>query len=206
MHNLDEFIQSQSYEAIRLPIKDSEIVYYPNFLHLKTATTYYNALLNETHWQKDTITIFGKTYPQPRLTCLHGIKGRTYTYSGIEMKPHPFSQIHLKLLAEIKKVTSTEFTSVLLNLYRDGNDSNGWHSDDEKELGKNPSIASISLGVKRFFHLKHKEDKNLTYKLSLDHGSLLLMMGPTQHRWKHQLPKSKKVKEARINLTFRRIY
>ena len=98
------------------------------------------------------------------------------------------------------------FSTCLLNLYRDGQDSNGWHSDDEKELGTNPTIASISLGEERFFHLKHKTNKELKQKILLEHGSLLLMQGSTQHFWQHQIPKTKRKVGKRVNLTFRLIH
>jgi alkylated DNA repair dioxygenase AlkB len=109
------------------------------------------------------------------------------------------------LLNNIKAVCSTEFTSVLMNLYRNGSDSNGWHSDDEKELGTDPVIASLSLGATRMFHLRHKFDKSQRHKMELTHGSLLLMSGKTQHFWQHQIPKTKKEVAPRINLTFRKI-
>lgn len=190
-------------KVIFLPLKDATVLYYPNFISSKYASEVFQKLLKETPWQEDDIKIFGKVYKQPRLTALYGGEGKSYRYSGITMSPSPFTPLLLELKTLIEKETNEKFTTVLLNLYRDGNDSNGWHSDDEKELGENPVIASLSLGAKRNFHLKHKKDKNLKFKIFLDHGSLLLMQGTTQHYWLHQLPKSKKVTESRINLTFR---
>jgi alkylated DNA repair dioxygenase AlkB len=122
------------------------------------------------------------------------------------MEPHPWNpllrEINLKLASEINNT----FTSVLLNLYRDGKDSNGWHADNEKELGKNPVIASLSFGAERTFHLQHNTEKTLKQKIILEHGSLLVMKGTTQHYWKHQIPKTAKEIGNRINLTFRNIY
>ena len=119
------------------------------------------------------------------------------------MQPHEFTDELLEIKEKIENKTSVVFTTCLLNLYRDGKDSNGWHADDEKELGQNPVIASITLGQERFFHLKHKKKKDLKQKLLLKHGSLLLMEGETQHHWLHQIPKTTRSIGERINLTFR---
>ena len=119
------------------------------------------------------------------------------------MKPHKFTGDLLKIKTTIETKLDIKFTSCLANLYRDGNDSNGWHADDEKELGKNPIIASISFGEKRVFHFKHRYNKELKKKLVLEPGSLLLMQGATQENWLHQIPKTKKQIGERINLTFR---
>jgi len=119
------------------------------------------------------------------------------------MNTMPFTPTLLQIKNKIEGNITEKFNAVLLNLYRDGNDSMGWHSDDEKELGENPVIASISLGEERMFHLRHKNNKLLKFKFLLQHGSLLLMKGKTQHFWQHQIPKSKKINKSRINLTFR---
>ncbi len=164
---------------------------------------FFEKLKEAVPWQQDNITLFGKTYPQPRLTALFGNNGKPYSYSNITMQPHKFSKIVLDIKHSIEAITTIEFTSCLLNLYRDGKDSNGWHADDEKELGKNPIIASVTLGQERYFHLKHKNNKSLKHKILLQHGSLLLMKGETQHHWLHQIPKTAKPIKERINLTFR---
>ncbi|EAQ99853.1 alpha-ketoglutarate-dependent dioxygenase AlkB family protein [Maribacter sp. HTCC2170] len=119
------------------------------------------------------------------------------------MKTVPFTTELLEIKKKIEIITKIEFNSCLLNLYRDGKDSNGWHADDEKELGLNPVIASISLGQERPFHLRNKKDKTLKHKMILEHGSLLLMKATTQHNWQHQIPKTRKPINKRINLTFR---
>jgi alkylated DNA repair dioxygenase AlkB len=121
------------------------------------------------------------------------------------MHPHPWNEILLQMKLKIAEVTQCDFTTVLLNRYRNGQDSNGWHADNEKELGTNPVIASISLGAARAFHLQHNSIKEARLKLTLEHGSLLLMKGTTQHYWKHQIPKTAKTVDQRINLTFRTI-
>jgi len=199
------FASEKNNDYINLNLPDADVVYYPHFFSEKKADRYFETLLNETNWQQDDITVFGKTYQQPRLTALYGENGKSYTYSGITMKPLPFTSLLKEIKDLIETITKETFTTVLLNLYRNGQDSNGWHSDDEKELGKNPVIASVSFGAERVFHLKHKADKNLKKSIQLQHGSLLTMKGSTQKKWKHQLPKTKKVDSPRINLTFRAI-
>lgn len=186
-----------------LQLPDAEIKYFPYFLNADKADTIFNKLYENVPWQQDDIKVFGKTYAQPRLTALYGNNGQPYSYSNITMQPHPFSLELKDLLRNVEVLSGIKFTTCLLNLYRDGKDSNGWHADDEKELGKNPPIASISLGHPRYFHLKHKTRKELKHKILLEHGSLLLMTGPTQHFWKHQIPKTAKPIGERINLTFR---
>ena len=189
--------------SINLNLKGAEIIYYPNFFNMNVANNYFKRLLNNIEWQQDTITLFGKTHLQPRLTAFYANNKNTYKYSNIVMNPHRFKKDLLNIKKTIESELNTEFTSCLANLYRDGNDGMGWHADNEKELGKNPIIASISFGAERNFHLKHKTNKNLKTKLVLQHGSLLLMQGETQSNWLHQLPKTKKTIGNRINLTFR---
>ena len=188
---------------INLDLPDSDIIYYPNFIEAQKANSLFEIFKNTIRWQQDDIKVFGKVYAQPRLTALYGNNGKPYSYSNITMKPHEFTNELLEIKRQIESKTSAVFTTCLLNLYRDGKDSNGWHADNEKELGKNPVIASITLGQERFFHLKHRKNKELKHKLLLEHGSLLLMQGKTQHNWLHQIPKTKKPIGERINLTFR---
>lgn len=186
-----------------LALPDADITYYPNFLDPKKADAYFEVFKNTIPWQQDDINIFGKLYAQPRLTALFGNNGKPYSYSNITMQPHNFTPELLEIKKKIELIAETNFTTCLLNLYRDGKDSNGWHADNEKELGINPVIASITLGQERFFHLKHRRQKELKHKLLLEHGSLLLMKGTTQHHWLHQIPKSAKPISERINLTYR---
>ncbi len=190
-------------EEITLNLPDSDVRYFPNFLPSEEANAYFKTFKETVPWQQDDIKVFGKVYAQPRLTALYGNNGKSYSYSNITMQPHVFSATLLTIKHQIETIALVDFTTCLLNLYRDGKDSNGWHADDEKELGKNPVIASITLGQERFFHLKHKENKLLKHKILLEHGSLLLMQGETQHRWLHQIPKTAKPIGERINLTFR---
>jgi alkylated DNA repair dioxygenase AlkB len=190
-------------EPIFLELPDAEIIYYPQFFDKEQADIIFAELVKEIPWQQDEIRVYGKIHPQPRLTALFGNEGKPYSYSNITMQPHPWNSLLQKLKTEIENVADVNFTTVLLNQYRDGKDSNGWHADNEKELGINPVIASLSFGAERTFQLKHNLDKDLKKSIVLQHGSLLIMKGTTQHFWKHQIPKTAKPIGPRINGTFR---
>ncbi len=197
---MNSLFQSEP-QILNLP--DTEIIYYPSLFNKKEADAIFAQLANEIPWQQDDIQVFGKTHPQPRLTALFGNEGKPYSYSNIKMQPHPWTPLLQKIKWQIESITDTNFTTVLLNQYRDGKDSNGWHADNEKELGINPIIASVSFGAERVFQLKHNSIKGLKKSIILEHGSLLIMRGTTQHFWKHQIPKTSKPIGSRINLTFR---
>ncbi|MCP3689739.1 MAG: alpha-ketoglutarate-dependent dioxygenase AlkB [Gammaproteobacteria bacterium] len=155
-------------------------------------------------WRQEEVTLYGKRYPQPRLSAWYGDHG--YRYSGISLEPQPWTKPLLRLKRSIESITGQQFNSVLLNLYRDHNDSIGMHSDDERELGSQPAIASLSLGEPRYFTLRHKTRKQLKpFKLELESGSLLLMRGQTQHYWRHGIRKQRRACGPRISLTFRKI-
>ena len=186
-------------------LTDAKLRYYQNFISEHNANRYFKTFLEQIPWQQDDVKVFGKVYAQPRLTSLHSSSLSTYTYSGLTLQPHPMTDELLELLGQIRKVSQHDYNSVLLNLYRDGDDSNGWHADNEKELGKHPQIASLSFGANRFFHFKHRKIKSERYKMELHNGSLLLMEGAMQEHWLHQIPKTKKPLQPRINLTFRKI-
>lgn len=186
-----------------LDLPDSDIVYYHELFDKEKADTYFDHFKKEVPWQQDDIKVFGKMYPQPRLTALYGNNGKPYSYSNITMEPHLFTEALLEIKEKIESVTDAVFTTCLLNRYRHGKDSNGWHADNEKALGPNPVIASVTLGQERYFHLKHREKKHLKHKILLQHGSLLLMQGTTQQHWLHQIAKTAKPIGERINLTFR---
>lgn len=192
-----------SEEKTVLKLPNAELIYFPNFLNIKQADFYFKHLKSNISWQQDDIKVFGKTYKQPRLTALYAENDTSYSYSNITMNPFLFTTELLELKEDVESKTQHKFTSVLLNLYRDGNDSNGWHADNEKELGINPVIASLSLGSERPFHFKHRNLKTERYKIVLQHGSLLIMKGAMQHHWLHQIAKTKKHVRERINLTFR---
>lgn len=189
----------------QLDLPNANLRYYQNLFSEEVANGYFNAFFEQIPWQQDDVKVFGKVYAQPRLTSLHSNLLNTYTYSGLTLKPQPMTDELLELLEQIQKVSQHDFNCVLLNLYRDGADSNGWHADNEKELGKHPQIASFSFGATRFFHFKHRKIKSERYKIELQNGSLLLMEGAMQEHWLHQIPKTKKPLQPRINLTFRNI-
>lgn len=190
-------------EFIQLKMPDAEVYYLPNLYGDEQSAIYFNKLLNEITWQQDIIKIFGKEMPIPRLQAFYGNEGLSYKYSNINLKATKWNGLLLKIKTDIENISSVTLNSVLLNLYRNGNDSNGWHADDEPALGKNPVIASVSFGSERYFNFKHKKDKSLKTKIMLQSGSLLIMKGETQHCWYHQISKTKKSLTQRINLTYR---
>ena len=184
-------------------LPDAEVEYFPNLFDNTQANLLFEKLKLEIPWQQDRITVYGKSHLQPRLTALYGNEGKPYSYSNIIMQPHFWNPLTTFIKDKVEEFTNEKFTTVLLNLYRHGKDSNGWHADNEKELGRNPVIASVSFGATRPFYLKHNTITNQKLKIDLDHGSLLLMKGATQHFWKHQIAKTAKPVDERINLTFR---
>ncbi|MEW6735098.1 MAG: alpha-ketoglutarate-dependent dioxygenase AlkB [Acidobacteriota bacterium] len=190
--------------TIRLPMPDADVTYYPHFFTDRESDLFFQELLDTIDWQHEKIRLFNKEILQPRLTAWYGDIGKAYTYSGITMQPHLWTPTLLTIKEKIETFTNANFNSVLLNLYRDGKDSVAWHSDDEPELRTNPIIASVSLGSERVFQLRHKLNKNLArISFPLAKGSLLIMQGTTQHYWQHQIPKTAKAVQPRINLTFR---
>lgn len=164
----------------------------------------FNELVADVPWQSNTITMFGKQHLEPRRTAWFGEDGATYTYSGIRLSPLPWTTTLLTLRDTCERYSNTSFNSVLLNLYRDGNDKMGWHADNEPELGVEPVIASLSLGVTRRFRFRHRLSKEIV-ECELPSGSLLVMSGATQSFWVHEIPRQVRITEPRINLTFRTI-
>ena len=185
-----------------IELQNGRLFYAPNFLSEQQADQSFLNLRNELDWQQEKIQLFGKQVLQPRLQAWHGDK--SYTYSGLSMQPQPWTPTLLELKSRCEAVAKHTFNSVLSNLYRDGQDSMGWHQDNETELGTNPVIASLTLGESHRFVLRHLSTKE-KYEVELGHGSLLIMAGETQHYWQHSVPKTAKPKEERINLTFRHI-
>jgi len=172
------------------------------FLARDTAGSLFATLRETVAWRQDHARMFGKPIRLPRLTAWHGDPGAGYLYSGIANEPLPWTPELARLRELVESAAGARFNSVLLNLYRDGNDSVGWHADDEPELGQNPLIASLSLGHTRTFRFRHNETRR-TISVVLDSGSLLVMRGSIQHEWQHCLPKTKRAVGPRINLTFR---
>lgn len=188
----------------KFDLPEADITYHPSFYDNSQSNNYFNELLKKIEWQQDKMNIHGKDVQLPRLTAWYGDNNKDYSFSGITLQPKDWLPELLQIKTDIEKLVSLTFNSVLLNLYRSGQDSISWHTDAEKELGKNPLIASVSFGETRRFQLKHKYKKELgVTNIDLTDGSLLVMQGTTQHYWLHQIPKSKKQLKERINLTFR---
>ena len=190
-------------EGEEIPIQDGELRLYPYLFSPQESKVFFTKLKENTNWQQETIKLYGRTIPLPRLTAWFGDEGKTYMYSGITVEPEPWTPILLEIKSRIEEVSNVKFNSVLLNYYRNERDSVSWHSDDEPELGKSPIIGSVSFGDVRTFQLKHKTDKSLTISRDLPDGSYLVMAGSTQHHWLHQIPKRTRKIGPRINLTFR---
>lgn len=192
-------------ESLALP--DAEVILYEAFFTPAESEQLFAQLLTTTQWEQSHLKIYGKEIAEPRLTAWYGDAGKSYSYSGITRQPLPWTIALAQIKERVESVAQTTFNSVLLNLYRDGRDSIGWHQDKEPELGQNPVIASVSFGATRRFRLRHKRRKDLPLvELDLTHGSLLLMRGTTQHFWQHQIPKTAEPVGPRINLTFRVIF
>jgi len=178
---------------------DGEVLLYPHFFKRDV----FEQLVNETPWKQDKMKIYGKEVNFPRLTAWYGESDEVYVYSGVVNVPVGFSPLLLDIKQATEQQSGHTFNTALLNYYRDGNDSMGWHSDDETELGGNPVIASVSFGASRVFQFKHKRDKNAKVSIALNNGDLLIMQGQTQRHWLHQVPKTSRTQGARINITFR---
>ena len=186
-----------------IDLPNGRLLMIDDFLSINEADTLMAYLKSHVSWSQEEIKMFGRLIAQPRLQAWYGDK--SYTYSGLTMSAKPLTKPMQEMKSRCESVAEQTFNSVFLNLYRNGQDSMGAHQDNEPELGKNPTIASLSLGATRRFTLKHIQTKQ-THNINLTHGSLLVMAGEMQHYWKHSLPKTKRVFDERINLTFRAIY
>ena len=188
-------------QSVNLSLK-----YIENFFNLDESQLYMRNLTQSVLWRREKIKMWGKEIVTKKRIAWYADDGKSYTYSGSTFFPSQWNNVLLQLKEKVENYSEIKFNSVLLNEYPNGEVGMGWHSDDEKELGTDPIIASLSFGANRDFIFKHKTDRSIeNVKLHLKSGSLLLMLGSTQHYWKHSLPKRLKVKEPRINLTFRNI-
>jgi len=175
------------------------------FLGQSEADHLLEELTKTLEWRQDRISLFGKSHPIPRLQCFIAQQGVQYRYSNLTMEGYGFPRVLESIKQKIEETTNHPFNAVLCNLYRDGQDSMGWHSDNEPELGTDPVIASLSLGSQRTFRLRTLNNKKETVDFELNHGSLLIMNAGVQKEWEHSVPKRLRVKQPRINLTFRLI-
>ncbi|HEX2604327.1 MAG TPA: alpha-ketoglutarate-dependent dioxygenase AlkB [Oxalicibacterium sp.] len=190
----------------KLPISGADIQWMPALLDPSESMHLFEMLHRSVPWRQEDVFLFGRRIAQPRLTAWYGDADARYRYSGLELSPLPWTEVLLQLRQRVEDVSQARYNSVLLNLYRDGQDSMGWHSDDEPELGMAPTIASLSLGETRLFRLKPKQHgAGKTISLPLTSGSLLVMRGATQAHYLHAVPKERRVTTPRINLTFRMI-
>lgn len=176
--------------------------YTPSLFSGTESEDLFNELLATTPWQADEVVLFGQKRILSRKVAWMGDASFTYSYAGTSKTASPWSPVLLLVKERVEQQCSHRFNSCLLNLYHDGSEGMGWHSDDEKTLGHHPVIASVSFGAERVFKLKHRESKDVV-SILLENGSLLVMKGETQHRWVHAMPKTKKITTPRINLTFR---
>ena len=193
-----------SNEKTNLLPKDGTLNYYGSVFSSLDSTNYFDALLNTIEWKNDEIILFGKKIVTKRKVAWYGDSGIEYTYSNTTKKALSWTKELREIKLLIEEQIGSTFNSCLLNLYHSGEEGMGWHSDDEKELEKNGTIASVSFGAERKFSFKHKKDQT-TFSILLENGSLLVMKDEIQLFWQHKLAPTKMVKSARINLTFRRV-
>jgi alkylated DNA repair dioxygenase AlkB len=200
---LGSSVADAGFERINLP--DADIFYLRQLELARPAAEVFEQLVAEVPWRVHEVVVRGRKLPQPRLTAWYGDAGADYAYSGLCLSPSAWTPLLLDIRARVARAAGATFNSVLLNYYRDHRDSIGLHSDNEPELGRQPVIASLSLGEERTFVLQHKTSATAPVALKLASGSLLLMRGDTQHYWKHGIRKESRPCAARVNLTFRKI-
>ncbi len=186
-----------------LPV-DGYLLLYPGFYDAQRAAHYQQHFQQTIQWQQEKLFIFGRWHIVPRLMAWYGDEGADYRYSGSNHNPLPWTDSLQAIRTDVERCAHSEFNSVMLNLYRNGNDSMGCHADNEKELGENPLIASVSFGAQRILRFRHQSGQH-KLDVPLESGDVLIMAGEIQHHWRHELPKTKRAKTARINLTFRKI-
>ena len=183
-------------------VQNGEYIFLPSFFDSSVANDYLQKLRNKIKWEQEEMRIYGKIVKFPRLTAWYGDNDKPYSFSGITLNPNNWTSELTEIKTKIETKCNVIFNSVLLNLYRNGQDSISWHTDAEKELGINPVIASVNFGATRKFQLRHIQTKQ-KIEIELTHGSLLIMQGELQHFWQHQVPKTSIPVGERINLTYR---
>ena len=188
-----------------LCMADADVRWLPQWLDATSADQWLAELLAQTPWQQPQVLVQGRQHKVPRLVAWYGDAGVSYGYSGLRHPSLSWTPLLAKIRTQVEAAAGQPLNGVLLNYYRDGQDSMGWHSDDEPELGANPLIASLSLGGERRFDWRRRGTSHIEHSLALTHGSLLVMAGATQHHWQHQVAKTRKPCAPRLNLTFRRI-
>ncbi|MNZ36944.1 hypothetical protein D3C78_543810 [compost metagenome] len=187
-------------------LPDAELRLIPQWCSPTTAAEWFEQLVAETPWEQPSVRLHGRDYPVPRLVTWYGDPQATYRYSGLVHEPLPWTRLLGEIRQRVVETVGRPLNGVLLNYYRDGQDSMGWHSDDEPELGRNPLVASLNLGGTRRFDLRRKGHSAIDCSLELEAGSLLVMSGATQHYWQHQVAKTRREVAPRLNLTFRLVH
>lgn len=197
---MDQFLPNfQPPECPLLPY-DGQVVLHQSVF--SKADELFSQLRECIEWEQKQVVVFNRRHNEPRLSAWYGDPDAFYTYSGISLSPIPWVEPLVAIKERCEELTSSKFNSVLANFYRNGDDSMGWHSDDEPELGPHPTIASVSFGAARRFDFRHRRTKE-KISVSLPHGSVLVMSGATQSYWQHAIAKTKRVSDPRINLTYR---
>lgn len=196
------FSEYENSDQIQLITSDGIVDFYPKFLTERESQNLFERICSDEKLDQNQIVLFGKQIKVPRLEAYYALNGETYGYSGQNLAVNRFPSYLNELRLRVEQKTGQTYNALLINYYRNGQDSNGWHADNEKSLGKNPSIASLSVGATRRFEFKHLTN-GTRQKILLTNGSLLHMHGAIQHHYKHQLPKMTGLTQARLNLTFR---
>ena len=187
-------------------LENAELRLLPHWVDAARAQAWFAELVERTPWEQPSVHLHGRDYPVPRLVAWYGDAEASYRYSGLVHRPLPWTPLLAEIRARVQDEVGQRVNGVLLNYYRDGQDSMGWHSDDEPELGRNPLVASLNLGGARRFDLRRKGGTAIEHSLELESGCLLVMSGATQHYWQHQVAKTRRPVAPRLNLTFRLVH
>jgi alkylated DNA repair dioxygenase AlkB len=194
---------SDDSELIKLA--DADLRYFPRWVDADLADGWLSEISAQTSWSQPQIKLYGRSIAVPRLVAWYGDADAHYRYSGFTHEPLTWTPLLADIRQRVQQQVGQRLNGVLLNYYRDGQDAMGWHSDDERELGQQPLVVSLNLGATRRFDFRRKGTSGIEYSISLEHGSLLVMSGLTQHYWQHQIARTRKVRAPRLNLTFRQI-
>ena len=188
-----------------IELADADLRYFPRWVDADLADGWLSELSTQTPWSQPQIKLYGRSIAVPRLVAWYGDADAHYRYSGFTHEPLAWTPLLADIRQRVQQQVGQRLNGVLLNYYRDGQDAMGWHSDDERELGQQPLVVSLNLGATRRFDFRRKGTSGIEYSISLEHGSLLVMSGLTQHYWQHQIARTRKVRAPRLNLTFRQI-
>ena len=188
-----------------IELADADLRYFPRWVDADLADGWLSELSTQTPWSQPQIKLYGRSIAVPRLVAWYGDADAHYRYFGFTHEPLAWTPLLADIRQRVQQQVGQRLNGVLLNYYRDGQDAMGWHSDDERELGQQPLVVSLNLGATRRFDFRRKGASRIEYSISLEHGSLLVMSGLTQHYWQHQIARTRKVRAPRLNLTFRQI-